>query len=83
MIIDAMDLLYTENFTGFSLVSSDSDFTRLASTIREIGLTVYSFGGKKTPSPFVFASPMRYPNGSEQPPAHKMTLTYPSMALNS
>jgi len=55
MIIDAMDLLYTANFTGFCLVSSDSDFTKLASRIREAGLTVYGFGEKKTPSPFVSA----------------------------
>lgn len=55
MIIDAMDLLYTENLDGFCLVSSDSDFTRLASRIRESGLTVYGFGEKKTPRAFVGA----------------------------
>jgi len=55
MIIDAMDLLYTENFDAFCLVSSDSDFTKLASRIRESGLIVYGFGEKKTPSPFVSA----------------------------
>ena len=55
MIIDAMDLLYTGNFNGFCIVSSDSDFTKLASRIREAGLTVYGFGEKKTPSPFVSA----------------------------
>lgn len=55
MIIDAMDLLYTGKFDGFCLVSSDSDFTRLASRIRETGLTVYGFGEKKTPAPFVSA----------------------------
>lgn len=55
MIIDAMDLLYTQNFDGFCLVSSDSDFTKLASRIRESGLYVYGFGEKKTPSPFVSA----------------------------
>lgn len=55
MIIDAMDLLYTENFDGFCIVSSDSDFTKLASRIRESGLLVYGFGEKKTPSPFVSA----------------------------
>jgi uncharacterized LabA/DUF88 family protein len=53
MIIDAMDLLYTEKFDGFCIVSSDSDFTRLAARIRENGLTVYGFGEKKTPKPFV------------------------------
>jgi len=55
MIIDAMDLLYTNHFEGFCIVSSDSDFTRLASRIRETGLTVYGFGEQKTPSPFVSA----------------------------
>ncbi len=55
MIIDAMDLLYTEKFHGFCIVSSDSDFTRLASRIREAGLTVYGFGERKTPKPFVAA----------------------------
>ncbi len=52
MIIDAMDLLYSNNFDGFCLVSSDSDFTRLASRIREAGLLVYGFGERKTPQPF-------------------------------
>lgn len=55
MIIDAMDLLYTGRFQGFCLVTSDSDFTRLAARIREQGLTVYGFGAKKTPKPFVAA----------------------------
>ena len=55
MIIDAMDLLYTGNFDGFCIVSSDSDFTKLASRIRESGLLVYGFGEKKTPSSFVSA----------------------------
>jgi uncharacterized LabA/DUF88 family protein len=55
LIIDAMDLLYTENFDGFCIVSSDSDFTRLASRIREAGLVVYGFGEKKTPEAFVSA----------------------------
>lgn len=55
MIIDAMDLLYSENFNGFCIVSSDSDFTKLASRIRESGLLVYGFGEKKTPSAFVSA----------------------------
>jgi uncharacterized LabA/DUF88 family protein len=52
MIIDAMDLLYAERFDGFCIVSSDSDFTRLASRIRESGRIVYGFGEKKTPEPF-------------------------------
>ncbi|MEO8460679.1 MAG: NYN domain-containing protein [Dokdonella sp.] len=55
MIIDAMDLLYTGRFNGFCIVSSDSDFTRLAARIRESGLTVYGFGERKTPTPFVSA----------------------------
>ena len=55
MIIDAMDLLYTRRFDGFCLVSSDSDFTRLASRIREEGLLVYGFGEEKTPKAFVSA----------------------------
>ena len=55
MIIDAMDLLYTNKFDGFCIVSSDSDFTKLASRIRESGLVVYGFGEKKTPEPFVSA----------------------------
>lgn len=55
LIIDAMDLLYTDKFEGFCIVSSDSDFTRLASRIRESGLLVYGFGEQKTPKPFVSA----------------------------
>ncbi len=55
MIIDAMDLLYTNKFDGFCIVSSDSDFTKLASRLREAGLVVYGFGEKKTPEPFVSA----------------------------
>ncbi|ODS97271.1 MAG: hypothetical protein ABS56_09805 [Lautropia sp. SCN 69-89] len=55
LIIDAMDLLYTGRFDGFCLVSSDSDFTRLASRLREQGLLVYGFGERKTPEPFVAA----------------------------
>ncbi|GAB6039986.1 NYN domain-containing protein [Endothiovibrio diazotrophicus] len=49
MIIDAMDLLYTGRFEGFCLVTSDSDFTKLATRIRESGLLVYGFGERKTP----------------------------------
>ncbi|SCL29968.1 OST-HTH/LOTUS domain-containing protein [Micromonospora pallida] len=55
LIIDAMDLLYSGRFDGFCIVSSDSDFTRLASRLRESGLTVYGFGERKTPKPFVAA----------------------------
>lgn len=55
MIIDAMDLLFTDTFDGFCIVSSDSDFTRLASRIRESGKRVIGFGEEKTPRPFVIA----------------------------
>lgn len=55
LIIDAMDLLYSRNFTGFCLVSSDSDYTRLATRIRQDGVVVYGFGEMKTPDPFVAA----------------------------
>ncbi len=55
MIIDAMDLLYTGRFDGFCLVSSDSDFVRLATRIREQGVRVYGFGERKTPHPFIIA----------------------------
>src|ERR1700712_3408191 len=55
MIIDAMDLLYTGRFSSFCLVTSDSDFTRLASRIREQGVTVYGFGERKTHSAFIAA----------------------------
>lgn len=55
MIIDAMDLLYTETMDGFCIVSSDSDFTRLSARIREAGLLVYGFGEQKTPKAFVGA----------------------------
>lgn len=80
LIIDAMDLLYTRRFDGFCLVSSDSDFTRLASRLREEGLTVYGFGEEKTPRPFVSACdkfiytellraevPVAASNGQDQP----------------
>ena len=53
MIIDAMDLLYSEKLDGFCIVSSDSDFTRLAARLREGGKIVYGFGEKKTPRAFV------------------------------
>jgi hypothetical protein len=55
LIIDAMDLLHGGRVDGFCLVSSDSDFTRLATRIREAGLVVYGFGERKTPKPFVAA----------------------------
>ena len=52
LIIDAMDLLYAGNVDGFVIVSSDSDFTRLATRLRESGMTVYGVGQSKTPKPF-------------------------------
>jgi len=55
MIIDAMDVLYTKSVDGFCIVSSDSDFTRLATRLREAGKQVYGIGEKKTPEPFVVA----------------------------
>ena len=55
MIIDAMDLLYSEKVNGFCLVSSDSDFTRLATRLREAGMNVIGIGEKKTPEPFIVA----------------------------
>src|SRR5690606_21274990 len=55
MISDAMDILYSEKVNGFCLVSSDSDFTRLATRLREAGMKVYGIGEKKTPDPFIVA----------------------------
>lgn len=55
LIIDAMDILYSEKVNGFCIVSSDSDFTRLATRLREAGMTVIGFGEKKTPKPFIAA----------------------------
>jgi uncharacterized LabA/DUF88 family protein len=75
MVIDAMDLLYSGRFDGFCIVSSDSDFTRLAARIRESGLTVYGFGERKTPKPFVAACDkfiyienLAYPESGGTPP---------------
>ena len=55
MIIDAMDILYAGGVDGFCLVSSDSDFTKLATRLREAGMHVYGIGEKKTPNPFIVA----------------------------
>lgn len=55
LIIDAMDILYSGNADGFCLVSSDSDFTRLATRLREAGKKVIGIGEKKTPGPFIAA----------------------------
>ena len=75
LIIDAMDVLHTGSVDGFCLVSSDSDFTRLATRIREAGLVVYGFGERKTPEPFVAACDkfiyteiLREPEGSKAEP---------------
>lgn len=80
MIIDAMDLLYTKRFDGFCLVSSDSDFTKLASRLREEGLTVYGFGEEKTPQSFVsacdkfiYTSVLRIPDDNSPAVARKTT----------
>jgi uncharacterized LabA/DUF88 family protein len=79
MVIDAMDLLYTGHFDGFCIVSSDSDFTPLASRIRETGLTVYGFGEDKTPEAFVAAcdrfifTKLLRPEDSETKPAKRLT----------
>lgn len=55
LIIDAMDILYSEKVDAFSIVSSDSDFTRLAIRLREAGMTVIGLGARKTPNPFIVA----------------------------
>lgn len=55
MIIDAMDILYSGKVNGFCIVSSDSDFTRLAMRLREAGMMVIGIGEKKTPNPFIVA----------------------------
>ncbi|MBK6976310.1 MAG: NYN domain-containing protein [Cytophagaceae bacterium] len=55
LIIDAMDILYSGKVSGFCIVSSDSDFTRLATRLREAGMIVIGFGEKKTPKPFISA----------------------------
>ena len=55
MIIDAMDILYSGNVDGFAIVSSDSDFTRLAARLRESGMQVIGMGEQKTPQPFISA----------------------------
>ena len=74
LIIDAMDLLYTGNFDGFALVTSDSDFTGLAMRLREEGLMVFGFGEKKTPEAFrnachrfVFVEVLRNSSGATEP----------------
>ncbi|HLH92840.1 MAG TPA: NYN domain-containing protein [Xanthobacteraceae bacterium] len=77
MIIDAMDLLNTGRFGGFCIVSSDSDFARLAARIREQGVRVYGFGERKTPRPFVtacdkftYVDVLHADGGAPAPPSH-------------
>jgi uncharacterized LabA/DUF88 family protein len=55
LIIDAMDILYSAKVDGFCIISSDSDFTRLATRLREAGMKVFGFGERKTPTPFIVA----------------------------
>ena len=71
MIIDAMDILYAGNVEGFCLASSDSDFTRLASRLREAGKIVVGMGERKTPSPFIGKKSwkMTLPQEGRTPPA--------------
>lgn len=80
MIIDAMDLLYTQRFDGFCLVTSDSDFTKLATRIREAGLSVFGFGEKKTPDSlqaacdkFVFLEALAVADDASSPTIAKQT----------
>jgi uncharacterized LabA/DUF88 family protein len=84
LIIDAMDLLYTGNLDGFCLVSSDSDFTKLASRLRESGKTVYGFGEPRTPhslvaacDKFVYLDVLRRPDKPKEPSEEDLTPTAP------
>jgi len=86
LIIDAMDILYSKNVDGFCIVSSDSDFTRLAARLREAGMYVVGMGEKKTPLPFITAcEKFKYlevlaaPTAAEKnPAAGKVEKTTPS-----
>jgi uncharacterized LabA/DUF88 family protein len=85
LIIDAMDLLYTGNLDGFCLVSSDSDFTKLASRLRESGKTVYGFGEPRTPhslvaacDKFVYLDVLRRPDKPKQPSEEDLAPTAPA-----
>ena len=79
MIIDAMDLLYSNNVDAFALMTSDSDFTPLVLRLHESGFPVYGFGGKKTPQPFVDAcSPFIYIENLESGDADKTDSPAPS-----
>jgi hypothetical protein len=93
LIIDAMDLLHEGRLDGFCLVSSDSDFTRLATRIRESGLAVYGFGEKKTPEPFISACdkfvfteilrPQQEPASKVEPEVAKRLKSIVSAAVNA
>ncbi|MEO5711799.1 MAG: NYN domain-containing protein [Nocardioidaceae bacterium] len=85
LIIDAMDLLYTGNLDGFCLVSSDSDFTKLASRLRESGKTVYGFGEPRTPQSlvvacdkFVYLDVLRRPEKPKEPSEGEPAPTAPA-----
>src|SRR4051794_11235035 len=85
LIIDAMDLLYTGNVDGFCLVSSDSDFTKLASRLREAGKTVYGFGEPRTPhslvaacDKFVYLDVLRRADKPKEPSAEAVDSTAPT-----
>jgi uncharacterized LabA/DUF88 family protein len=82
LIIDAMDLLHSHAVDGFCLVSSDSDFTRLATRLREAGHPVYGFGEKKTPKPFIAAcNKFTYTEILRIPEGSRHVVTAPSDAL--
>jgi len=90
LIIDAMDLLYTGNLDGFCLVSSDSDFTKLASRLRESGKTVYGFGEPRTPNSlvaacdkFVYLDVLRHPGKPKEPSEADLTPTAPARKSTS
>ncbi|KQY85722.1 MULTISPECIES: NYN domain-containing protein [unclassified Brevundimonas] len=82
LVIDAMDLLHSGRFDGFCLVSSDADFTRLASRIREEGVDVFGFGEQKTPESFrqactrfIYTENLSAPAGEEASPAPRRRTT--------
>jgi uncharacterized protein (TIGR00288 family) len=90
MIIDAMDLLYTGNLDGFCLVTSDSDFTKLASRLRESGKTVYGFGEPRTPQSlvaacdkFVYLDVLRHPDKPKENSEADATATAPTRRSGS
>lgn len=87
MIIDAMDILHSQKVDGFCLVSSDSDFTRLATRIRESGKMVIGIGEKKTPQPFIVACDkfiyIEIIGAAETPEKTEKTKTQPSSATKS